>query len=833
MNDRTLGLDRTDGSGRARRYANVAVLDGGPHRDAFTYAVPEQMRLRRGMAVVVPWRTQSALGIVLSVTADSEVAEPREIARVLDPSPLLSRRQLDLAIWISDRYLAPISASVALFLPPGTPSRARRTSSTFRAIVPGIPVKPKRLTLDITKDQLREVLDQWPRSKQSRAAALLEALSNSELSASKAARLIGGTSALKRWLQNTSMAIADDGGEADVVRLAIDPDDARAVADSLRRTAAERRQRSLLELLEAGEVDESEARSQTGATKSDVEVLLERGYLRRLEQTEQAAERSPAAAPPLTAEQQLATAEVIQSLDASSGDTFLLHGVTGSGKTEVYLEATQHVLSSGGAVIVLVPEIALAPQTIARFEARFPGQVAVRHSALSKSDAREQWRQVHAGEKQILIGARSALFGPVKDLRLVIVDEEHEWTYKQQDPPPRYHAVAVAREMARAWGVTVILGSATPDVVSMARARSGQDRLLTLAQRIQSGQDAPIPIPHPDVEVVDLREELVAGVRSVFSRALDTAISDALTQDEQVLLFLNRRGMSAFVCRACGAAIECDNCSIAMTLHKPGPYLQCHECGDRQPTPSTCPACAETRIGAMSFGTAQLEAEVRRRWGDVPITRWDRDTSAASGSHQRLLEEFSQGRSRILIGTQMIAKGLDLPGVTVAAVVNADISLRESDYTASERTFQLLSQVAGRAGRGERGGRVIIQTYSPDHFVVAAAAAHDYEAFFQTEMRLRSTLDYPPFGRLARLIVARSTAIEADAEAERVVLALRSLRDQTPGLTAEIIGPAPAIPARRRNLWRRQIVLKGMDPAGLLSNITLQRGWSVDIDPVD
>ena len=421
----------------------------------------------------------------------------------------------------------------------------------------------------------------------------------------------------------------------------------------------------------------------------------------------------------------------------------------------------------------------------------------------------------------------------MQDLALVILDEEHEWTYKQTDPQPRYHARAVAQEMARRWGVVTVLGSATPDLVSMSAARSGDSRLLTLSDRIQSGSEEPIVIPQPIVDVVDMRVELAAGVRSVFSRDLDAAISDALVRDEQVLLFLNRRGMSALVCRACGEAVGCRRCDISMTLHRPGPYLQCHECGERQSVPNSCPACHDARIGAMSFGTAQLEAEVRRRWGDVPITRWDRDTSSSSDSHETLLREFAEGRSQVLIGTQMIAKGLDLPRVTVAGVVNADLSLRESDYTASERTFQLLSQVAGRAGRGALGGRVIVQTYAPDHFAVTAAAAHDYEAFYQQEMRLRAALDYPPYGRLARLTVSRSSANEADSEADRVVRQLVALRASTPGAVADVIGPAPANPARRRDLWRRQVLLKGENPSALLSRLELGRGWSVDIDPVD
>ena len=812
-----------------QRYADVAVLNGSPRRASFTYAVPADVALRRGMSVVVPWRTQWAVGIVLEVKDESEIAEPRALERVLDREPVVTTRQLELAAWIGERYLAPIAHCVALFLPPGTPSRPRQKPTSFRPIIPAQPKASTRLQLDITHAQFREVAASWPMSKASRPANLLTRLLHGPLELAEAARLMGGARALDRWIASTSMVAR----EGDRICLVTQEDVARSAADSLRRTAAERRQLALLRSLETGPIDQSDAKRSTGATSADIDALERVGYLKRLSDPGAIAQPDAIASPRLTNTQEVASSEVIAAMDAGEGEIFLLHGVTGSGKTEVYLAAADHMLSSGRGVIMLVPEIALAPQTIARFEARFPGQVAVRHSRLSAGESREQWRQVHADEKRILIGARSALFGPLRNLGLVILDEEHEWTYKQVDPQPRYHARDVAREMARHWGVVTVLGSATPDLVAMADARHGRSRLLTLPERIQAGSGAAVIIPQPTVDVVDMREELTAGVRSIFSRELDAAISGALVREEQVLLYLNRRGMAAFVCRACGNAVECDRCDVAMTMHRPGPYLQCHECGQRQPAARECPSCSDQRIGAMSFGTAQLESEVRRRWGNVAITRWDRDTARTTGSHESLLREFADGRSRVLIGTQMIAKGLDLPRVTVAGVVNADLSLRESEYTASERTFQLLSQVAGRAGRGELGGRVIIQTYAPDHFAIAAAAAHDYESFYQSEMQLRSRLDYPPFGRLARLTVSRTTATEADREAHRMVHELLRLRAATPGAIAQVIGPTPANPARRRNLWRRQILLKGEEPKQLLSQVEPGRGWSIDIDPVD
>ena len=534
----------------------------------------------------------------------------------------------------------------------------------------------------------------------------------------------------------------------------------------------------------------------------------------------------------MTDAQTAAVAALSDALGADSGSVHLLHGITGSGKTEVYLAATARALEAGGGVIVLVPEIALAPQTIARFEARFPGQVAVQHSELRRAEAREQWRQVWAGEKRILIGARSALFGPVRQLALVILDEEHEWTYKQTDPQPRYHARAVAQQMARDWNVVTLLGSATPDLVSMADARAGHAQLHLLPDRLQTGRAGPHAIiPPPTVDVVDMREELREGVRSVFSRPLDRAVAEALAKDEQIILFLNRRGLSGLVCRNCGETVQCERCAIALTLHRPGPLLQCHECGRREPPPLRCPSCDDPRIRPMSFGAERLVEEVIRRWGDVGITRWDRDSARRIG-HAELLREFSEGRSRILVGTQMIAKGLDLPRVTLAGVMNADLSLREADFSAAERTFQLLTQVAGRAGRGGAGGRVVIQTYAPDHYAIAAAAANDYDAFFEAELRLRAALDYPPFARLARLTVSRTSAVEADREAERIAAELQAISRRHEGGGAEVIGPAPAWPERRRNQHRRQLLLRGAEPAELLREIDLPRGWSIDVDPV-
>ena len=827
-------------------YADVAVGPGGPQHQTFTWLVPQGMDVQRGSAVVAPWRDAFVLGIVVRLTRSTEVDAPRPIERVIGAGPLLSAEQLEIAEWIAERYLAPLFSAIALFLPPGTVTGPRKAASAVERVIPEPPAGQPQLSVALSAAELGRLIDEWPQSKASRPANLLERLSDGAVDAAEAARVLGGPVQLDGWLRSTAFARRDGGS----VALKVPVEDAQAAAAGLKRTAAERRQLELLRVLADGERVEGDARKASSATRGDVEALIGRGVIeRRISGPKIAragraeacadADRRPASG--RRCDRGCARGCARGSGPAAAGGaarrSFLLRGVTGSGKTEVYLSATENALAHGEGVIVLVPEIALAPQTVARFEARFPGRVAVRHSALPEREAREQWRQVYAGEKPILIGARSALFGPLvgqgRSLGLIVLDEEHEWTYKQSEPHPRYHARAVALEMAAALGAVVVLGSATPDVVSMWEARAGRHELLELPARVESGAaGVPMEVQLPAVEIVDLREELSRGNRSIFSTALAEAIGQALGKDEQALLFLNRRGLAAYVCRACGEAVECPDCQMAMTLHRAGPVLRCHQCGRRQQAMQTCPSCGDGRVRPMSFGAQRLEDELRARFGGVAVSRWDRDTTRAAGGHERILEEFASGRTRILIGTQMIAKGLDIPAVTVAGVINADLSLRVADFTAAERTFQLLTQVAGRAGRGRTPGRVIIQTYAPDHYAVQAAAAHDYDGFYEAEMRLRAPLDYPPFGRLARVTCSDRTAAGADRTAGRLVIELRSAAARLDAAPPEIIGPSEAWPSRLRGQHRRQIVLRGADPASLLRSLELPRGCVVEIDPV-
>jgi primosomal protein N' (replication factor Y) len=543
---------------------------------------------------------------------------------------------------------------------------------------------------------------------------------------------------------------------------------------------------------------------------------------------------------------------------------FLLHGVTGSGKTEIYMRAIAFTLDQGRQAIVLVPEIALTPQTVRRFAARFPGRVAILHSALSPGERYDTWRRIRRGMVDVVVGPRSALFSPLPDTGVIVVDEEHDGSYKQTPPvpPPYYHAREAAIELGRLTGAAVILGSATPDVVTYHRAQSGRYHLLELPRRImghrqrilsQAGRlqvvsryepliasasddilnlDDALTIPLPPIQVVDMRQELRAGNRSIFSRPLEAAISETLARNEQAILFLNRRGTATFVnCRNCGHVMNCPRCGTPLTYHRPLMQLVCHQCGRREPNPQTCPSCGSDRIKFFGLGTERLAELVSERWPAARLIRWDRDTTSEQGSHEALLAGFINREADILVGTQMIAKGLDLPFVTLVGVISADVSLNLPDYNTGERAFQILAQVAGRAGRGLLGGRVIMQTYQPDHYAIRAAAEHDYAAFYVEEMRFRTRRALPPFRRIARLLIADPVEDRAKGAAEDMVRLLnKNIRDNALAAT-EILGPTPAFYTRLDGRYRWHIIILAPDPFKVLAGIAIPRPWIVDIDP--
>jgi len=820
-------------------YAEVAVNTTAPLRQTFTYRIPEGLAVRPGHAVYVPFGARTLQGIVIETSEIPAFAEARDIEALIEEAPLLSPERILLARWISGHYLAPLFDSLSLMLPAGF----KRRPLTF--LRPAFWLSSGADQSDAGEDSglsdgERAVLVYLAGHGETEAEALKKTLGIRGAARSIASLIRGGRIARTYHLARPPVAAR----LAPHLRLAAAPEAVREQIVSLRDRGAPRglKHAALLETLVAEtSIPLNRARS-LGATPAflrDLQaagtaVIEDRPVIR-----DPLAGRvyPPRSAPDLTHDQESADDAIRAALDTppdplQPARAFLLHGVTGSGKTEVYLAALDHAVSQGKRGIVLVPEIALTPQTIRRFAERFPDQVAVLHSELSLGQQFDVWHEVRSGRYQVVIGPRGALFAPQPDLGIIIIDEEHEWTYKQQDSSPRYHARAAAEELCRLTGAVLVLGSATPDVESHFRAQANAVRLLELPERLVRTDSGVRPGPLPEVDIVDLREELKAGNRSIFSRSLAAAIQSALDAREQVILFLNRRGTASFVqCRDCGHVPQCRSCAVALTYHEPEMRLVCHYCNHRYPVPTVCPVCKGSRVRQVGLGTERVEEEVHARFPGARTVRWDRDVTRGRDSHETILARFLAHEADVLIGTQMVAKGLDIPLVTLVGVVSADIALHLPDFRAGERTFQLLEQVAGRAGRGERGGRVIIQTYTPDHYAIEAAARHDYHALYEQEIAFRRRLGYPPFGRLVRLTFAHTGADYARDQAALMARRLREQRERLALPNLDILGPAPAFVPRIRGRWRWNVILRGTDPAALLRDQPLARGWSVDVDP--
>lgn len=539
-----------------------------------------------------------------------------------------------------------------------------------------------------------------------------------------------------------------------------------------------------------------------GYSKSSVDTLIRKGFV---EKYDAVVERDPFETrvfeqdvkQHLTSDQQRAFEAISEKIHAHEQCTYLLHGVTGSGKTEVYLQTIEEVLNLNRQAMMLVPEIALTPQMVLRFKRRFGDEVAVLHSGLSKGERYDEWQKIRDGKARVSVGARSSVFAPFKNLGMIIIDEEHESSYKQEDYP-RYHARDIAQWRSEYHQCPLILGSATPSLESFARAEKGVYELLSLPNRIN--QQA-----LPEVEIVDMREELNSGNRSMFSNQLRDAIQQRLDNQEQIVLFLNRRGYASFMlCRDCGHVPQCPNCDISLTYHKSTDQLKCHYCGHQEVPPNQCPNCESEHIRQMGTGTQRVEELLQEAFQEARIIRMDVDTTSRKGAHEKLLNDFGSGKGDILLGTQMIAKGLDFPNITLVGVLNADTMLNLPDFRASERTYQLLTQVAGRAGRHEKEGQVLIQTYNPDHYAIKDVQENDYTAFFQKEMNYRKIGKYPPYFFLINFTIAHKEmkkVMEASKHIHKILL--QHLTDK-----ALVLGPSPAALSRINNEYRFQILVK-------------------------
>ncbi|RIK86217.1 MAG: primosomal protein N' [Planctomycetota bacterium] len=641
--------------------------------------------------------------------------------------------------------------------------------------------------------------------------------------------------------------VRDQAGTREV-RLLVATPGALARFDELKMRS--KQQRKALELLAAAQqpMSPAELALLAGCSEAPLRALVKRRFIATA--ASRVAKRQLSAGPPgdgaadagkeaklrLNADQQAALDRITAALDAGRPAGLLLHGVTGSGKTEVYLQAIEHVASFGRQAIVLVPEISLTPQTVRRFRARF-ARVAVLHSHLSDAERHHHWQRIARGEVEVIVGARSAIFAPAPHLGLIIIDEEHETTFKQ-DVAPRYHARDVAWRRAQADEIPLVLGSATPSLEAWHRASAGEFELISLPKRVMN-------LPLPDVVTVDLRDPAQGRLSGgAITRPLHQAMAHALRDGGQVMLLLNRRGFSTHIqCPACGFVLKCEHCDLALTYHRAHATALCHYCDFETPPPTACLQCTSAAIRYGGLGTQKLEAEVKARFPEYPCARMDVDSTRGRGSHDKLLTAFHHGEIRILLGTQMIAKGLDFPNVTLVGVVNADTALHLPDFRAAERTFQLVAQVAGRTGRGKRGGRVIVQTLNPDHPAIAAAVRHNFAMFARHELAVRQAAKYPPFEAMIRVVVRGPSELAAKESAAHLAERIKraAAKHEAAG-AVRALGPATAPIARLRGDFRFHLQLHGGTPQLLNAFVRdalngyvtpPEVRWIVDVDPWD
>ena len=815
------GPDAAPAASRGARFVEVAIdAAGAGGMRTYTYAVPDALAdLEAGEAVIVEFGRRQALAVVLADAAPPEGVEAKPIAaRVRADGPLLPPLSLRLARWIAGHYLVAPALVLRAMLPPSMLERlelvVERTPASGRT-----GPDADAVTLD-----LLEQLATGPRPARDLAAPEGRAGLLRRLRALEADGLVtvdwtltsaGAGPRYERWIVLTDAGRAAAGGPGAVEGRPLGP-----------------RQRDALEELAAGPAKGLPGAELSGRHGSGAIAGLVRRGLAAAEIRERP--RRPLAARPagrrggkppdadLSPDQASAVELVRTAIRDRDPIPLLLEGVTGGGKTAVYSEAIATALEAGRPVLVLVPEIALSTPLVDRLRADLDAEIALVHSGLGDGERADEWRRIRAGAAQIVVGTRLAVLAPLADVGLVIVDEEHEAAYKS-DRTPRIQARDAALELARQAGAAVILGSATPAVDTVGRADRGAYRRVVLPARLSG---AP-----PVVEVVDLRAELAAGNRSLLSGRLSEALAGLDTASgDQAILVLNRRGSASVVlCRDCGHVQACPDCERPLVYHQAGITLRCHHCGRATPLATRCPNCGSPRIRYLGGGTERVEREVKAAFPGLRVGRLDRDVVERRGAADRVVDAFAGGRLDVLVGTSLVAKGLDIPNVTLVGVVSSDVALNLPDERAAERTYQLLAQAVGRAGRGERPGLAILQTYQPEHPAIQAVATGDGNAFYRSELALRERFGSPPFGRLVKLTVAIADRDGAEREATAMAERLGAVAQER-AADVTVIGPAPAYIARRADRWRWNVVLRGDDPAGLLDG-GLEPPWSVDVDP--
>ncbi len=820
-----------------KEFARVAV-NVPQIRDLFDYAIPQGMigSLSAGCLVEVPFGNQKVQGVVTELLDQPEVPETKSIITLLDEFPVLTKNQLNLAFSLSKKYLQPVAEFFSAMLPPGL---SQRSDALFKSNLPvgfdleTLPAVSRRITTAlIERGPLRgRQLDKTFGSIDWRRSARI--LVSKGLIVSQP--ILSEPTVRKKYSRSVMISFPVQNLEAELASL------------NLKRSASSRRKEAVLRLLakEKKPAEISWVYASTGANSSDLRWLYQKGLISF--QSDQVwrdplkntrADLHYTDTPQLTSEQNSVWMKIESLIDQHTlAKPILLHGVTGSGKTEIYMRVIEKVLSLGQQAIVLVPEISLTPQTIERFMGRFPEKVGVIHSKLSPGERYDTWRRARGVDFSIAIGPRSALFTPFPNIGVIILDECHDESYYQTEMGPAYHAVEAAMILGKLSPAAVILGTATPDVSLFFRAKYEKWPLLELPTRV-AAQITAAPsygvadsTPLPEVEIVDMRAELKEGNASIFSRSLTKGLDEVLAMKHQAILLLNRRGSASYVfCRDCGYTLRCPRCDLSLTFHRNSSSLVCHTCGYSRKMPAKCPNCGSSRIKQFGTGTEKIEADLQRLFPSARLLRWDADTSSAKGSEEVILSHFRQHNADILIGTQMLAKGLDLPLVTLVGVVLADVGMNFPDYRTAERTFQLLTQVAGRAGRSALGGRVVLQTYQPEHYAIQRAAGHDFAGFYSDELTYRRELRYPPFVKMIRFEIRDTDSAKAHQTALEVFAHLERLINASKDKTLELSGPVPPYFAKRSGSFRWQVLLKGTDPAKLLGGEVFN-GVHVEVDP--
>ncbi len=820
----------------ASPFCNVALPV--PLRTTFTYAVPEALRgtVQPGSRVLVPFRKKAMVGVAVELAESApQGTKVREVTRVLDFVPALTPKLIELAHWIAGYYLAPVGEVFRAMLPPVTELKSQRQiiltdagreaveslsgGELSHGITPGeaaflAKLKEKKGTLSLgPAAKLGVDASSLQRLQRRGLLEIRETLQGRKRRTQRVIAWKGGSPAVEKLNEKVSKE-SDNAETQSTQRIHREEGEEKEDAETPRQGWGERRaqrkrgEERVQELLktERGPLPLAQLLRLAQVTRAVIERMLRDGILESWEESIDPAEDPFDAGytPPaheLNAEQESALKEIRARFELGEFGVQLLHGVTGSGKTEVYLRAVQETLARGKTALVLVPEIALTlwigRQCRSWFGARFEG-VAVLHSALSDVERAREWWRVRNGEARVVVGTRSAVFAPLENVGLIIVDEEQENSFKQEETP-RYHGRDVAIVRAKMEGALALLGSATPSMETYHHAREGKYELLTLASRVADRSLA-------RVEIVDLREDFQQTHQtSPISAALHAGIQECLANGTQALVLINRRGYSwSVLCRSCGASVQCVNCSISMTHHKQRNRLECHYCGSIQPIPKFCPKCQSKYVYFFGEGSEHLEERLRKEFPGARIARLDRDTARTKRQYQETLGAFAGGALDILVGTQMLAKGHDFQRVTLVGVVSADSLLSLPDFRAAERTFQLLTQVAGRAGRGELKGRVLIQTFYPEHYAIQDALKQDYAAFFERELHFRRMMAYPPFTSLANVIV-RDTSLEKVIRWSRQLSEYFSPHDDQ---GVRILGPATAPLARLKKEHRFQFLLK-------------------------